>query len=129
MGLNNFKFLPTSPSIASFTITTLLIFFGNMSNWKIPPRFSFDAFLASGANFSKFPVTLSSNLAPRAMMISAFCIAKFAYADPCIPSMCNDNSFNSSITPIPIKVVVTGICAFSESSLTSSTPSLEFKTP
>ncbi len=37
---------------------------------------------------SIFPVTRSSNRAPRAMTTSACCIAKFAYALPCIPIMC-----------------------------------------
>ncbi|KAJ7486132.1 hypothetical protein B0H11DRAFT_2192522 [Mycena galericulata] len=53
----------------------------------IPPRPCAAAARAPGANWSTFIVTRSLKRLPSAMITSAFCIARFTYTEPCMPSM------------------------------------------
>ena len=55
-----------------------------------------DVYFEFGEYKSTFPVVLSSNLDPIAIIQSDSCIALFAYTLPCIPKNFNDKSFVSS---------------------------------
>mmetsp|Transcript_39471 Transcript_39471/g.78571 ORF Transcript_39471/g.78571 Transcript_39471/m.78571 type:complete len:334 (-) Transcript_39471:732-1733(-) len=83
----------------------------SMLMWMMPPAPVSSAALAFGAYLSITPVVRSSKRLPTATMQSEFWMAKFAYAEPCIPNMCSDNGSISSKTPIAWIVVVTGMFA------------------
>mmetsp|Transcript_42293 Transcript_42293/g.101787 ORF Transcript_42293/g.101787 Transcript_42293/m.101787 type:complete len:216 (+) Transcript_42293:917-1564(+) len=91
-----------------------------ISMWIIPPVPSCAAARATGAYFVIAPVVRSSNRDPTATIRSASWMAKFAYAAPCIPSMCRLSGSFSSKMPMPWQVVVTGMRLRWASSRTSS---------
>ena len=96
-----------SPTTGISTLTFLLIAHGSISMCMI---------FACGANSSILPVTLSSNLAPTAIIRSDSWIAWFAYAVPCMPSIPSESSCVPGNAPSPISVMVTGIPVFSTNS-------------
>ena len=84
--------------------------------------------LALTAKVESFPVTRSSNRAPKVIKRSAFCNAVTAATVPCIPGIPMCNGCESGNAPRAIKVVTTGAPSNS-ASWRSSAEALALITP
>ncbi len=89
-----------SPTIGTSATRFLQISAGSMSAWIT---------LASGAKVDSWPVTRSSNRAPRVTSRSDFCSAVTAETVPCMPGIPRLRGWLSGTAPRAIRVVTTGI--------------------
>ena len=117
-GINFCNATLISPIINESTLTFLLISAGSTSIWIILALFINSLSL----------ITLSLNLAPRAIIKSHLVAKIFDALLPCIPIIPVFNLCSEGIAPLHINVVATGAFIFSAKLINSSVAS-EFITP